>query len=76
MPIVKPDADGTVVHIHTLRHSFRTHLSTEGNAPRLAQGVGHFWHLQVSRFCDAELVGVRYSSECQFCFLMKIENRV
>lgn len=37
--IPKRDADGTVVHVHALRHSFGTHLSKSGVAPRTAQGL-------------------------------------
>ncbi len=35
--IPKRDADGFVVHVHALRHSFGTHLSLAGIAPRTAQ---------------------------------------
>ncbi len=35
--IPKRDADGCVVHVHALRHSFGTHLSIAGVAPRVAQ---------------------------------------
>jgi hypothetical protein len=34
--IEKKDADGCVVHVHALRHSFGTHLSRAGVAPRVA----------------------------------------
>ena len=37
--IPKADVDGCVVHIHALRHSFGTHLSLAGVAPRVAQAV-------------------------------------
>ncbi|EMI15248.1 Integrase, catalytic core, phage domain protein [Rhodopirellula maiorica SM1] len=37
--IDKADADGFVVHIHALRHSFGTHLSRAGVAPRVAQAA-------------------------------------
>ena len=37
--IPKADADGFVVHIQALRHSFGTHLSLAGVAPRVAQAV-------------------------------------
>ncbi len=35
--IAKRDADNCVVHVHALRHSFGTHLSLAGIAPRTAQ---------------------------------------
>ncbi len=35
--IPKKDEDGTIVHVHALRHSFGTHLSKAGVAPRVAQ---------------------------------------
>jgi len=37
--ISKHDADGCVVHVHALRHSFGTHLSLAGVAPRTAQAA-------------------------------------
>ncbi len=37
--IEKKDADGCVVHVHALRHSFGTHLSRAGVAPRVAQAA-------------------------------------
>ena len=37
--IPKRDADGCVVHVHALRHSFGTHLSMAGVAPRIAQAA-------------------------------------
>ena len=37
--IPKHDADGCVVHVHALRHSFGTHLSLAGVAPRTAQAA-------------------------------------
>ncbi len=37
--IPKRDADGFVVHVHALRHSFGTHLSLAGIAPRTAQAM-------------------------------------
>jgi integrase len=37
--IPKKDADGCVVHVHALRHSFGTHLSLAGVAPRTAQAA-------------------------------------
>lgn len=37
--IPKVDADGCVVHIHALRHSFGTHLSLAGVSPRGAQAA-------------------------------------
>ncbi len=37
--IPKKDAEGYVVHVHALRHSFGTHLSLAGVAPRVAQAA-------------------------------------
>lgn len=37
--IDKTDADGCIVHVHALRHSFGTHLSRAGVAPRVAQAA-------------------------------------
>ncbi|ELP30840.1 tyrosine-type recombinase/integrase [Rhodopirellula baltica] len=37
--IPKKDADGCVVHVHALRHSFASHLSKAGVAPRIAQAA-------------------------------------
>ncbi len=37
--IDKRNADGSVVHVHALRHSFGTHLSRAGLAPRVAQAA-------------------------------------
>ena len=37
--IVKKGKDGSVIHLHALRHSFGTHLSRAGVAPRTAQAA-------------------------------------
>ena len=37
--IPKIDSEGLVVHVHALRHSFGTHLSLAGVAPRIAQAA-------------------------------------
>ena len=37
--IEKRDLDGTVIHLHALRHTFGTHLSKAGVAPRVAQAA-------------------------------------
>ncbi|MEM6364291.1 MAG: tyrosine-type recombinase/integrase, partial [Planctomycetota bacterium] len=56
--ISKTDADGCVVHIHALRHSFGTHLSKAGVAPRVAQAAMRHSDiaLTMNTYTDARLL--------------------
>jgi hypothetical protein len=56
--IAKKDALGRVVHIHALRHSFGTHLSKAGVAPRVAQAaIRHSKiELTMNTYTDAKLL--------------------
>ncbi len=56
--IPKRDADGCVVHIHALRHSFGTHLSLAGVAPRTAQAAMRHSNisLTMNTYTDARLL--------------------
>ncbi|MBL8854880.1 MAG: site-specific integrase [Planctomycetaceae bacterium] len=56
--IPKVDADGCVVHIHALRHSFGTHLSLAGVAPRVAQAAMRHSDiaLTMNTYTDARLL--------------------
>ncbi|MFO0939803.1 MAG: site-specific integrase [Pirellulales bacterium] len=56
--IPKRDADGTIVHIHSLRHSFGTHLSKAGVAPRTAQGLMRHSRIELTMntYTDARLL--------------------
>jgi integrase len=56
--IPKVDADGYVVHIHALRHSFGTHLSKAGVAPRVAQAAMRHSDisLTMNTYTDARLL--------------------
>ncbi len=56
--IPKTDADGCVVHVHALRHSFGTHLSRAGVAPRVAQAAMRHSDiaLTMNTYTDARLL--------------------
>ena len=56
--IPKKDADGCVVHVHALRHSFGTHLSLAGVAPRVAQAAMRHSNiaLTMGTYTDARLL--------------------
>ena len=56
--IPKRDADGYVVHVHALRHSFGTHLSLAGVAPRVAQAAMRHSNisLTMNTYTDARLL--------------------
>ncbi len=56
--IDKVDADGCVVHVHALRHSFGTHLSKAGVAPRVAQAAMRHSDisLTMNTYTDARLL--------------------
>ncbi|WP_145304505.1 tyrosine-type recombinase/integrase [Crateriforma conspicua] len=56
--IPKVDADGCVVHVHALRHSFGTHLSRAGVAPRVAQAAMRHSKLELTMttYTDARLL--------------------
>ena len=56
--IDKTDADGCVIHVHTLRHSFGTHLSRAGVAPRVAQAAMRHSDiaLTMNTYTDARLL--------------------
>ena len=56
--IDKTDADGCVVHVHALRHSFGTHLSRSGVAPRVAQAAMRHSKLELTMttYTDARLL--------------------
>lgn len=56
--IPKADADGRVVHIHALRHSFGTRLSVAGVAPRTAQAAMRHSNisLTMNTYTDARLL--------------------
>ncbi len=56
--IEKTDADGCVIHIHALRHSFGTHLSRAGVAPRVAQAAMRHSDiaLTMNTYTDARLL--------------------
>jgi len=56
--IPKKDADGCVVHVHALRHSFGTHLSLAGVAPRVAQAAMRHSNISLTMgtYTDARLL--------------------
>ncbi len=56
--IPKKDADGYVVHVHALRHSFGTHLSLAGIAPRVAQAAMRHSDIKLTMgtYTDARLL--------------------
>ena len=56
--ISKKDADGCVVHVHALRHSFGTHLTLAGIAPRVAQAAMRHSNiaLTMGTYTDARLL--------------------
>jgi len=56
--IPKVDADGCVVHVHALRHSFGTHLSKAGVAPRVAQAAMRHSNISLTMgtYTDARLL--------------------
>ena len=56
--IDKTDADGCVIHVHALRHSFGTHLSRAGVAPRVAQAAMRHSDiaLTMNTYTDARLL--------------------
>ncbi|MEX1027552.1 MAG: site-specific integrase [Candidatus Paceibacterota bacterium] len=56
--IPKVDADGYVVHVHALRHSFGTHLSMAGVAPRVAQATMRHSDIKLTMgvYTDARLL--------------------
>jgi hypothetical protein len=56
--IPKRDADGCVFHVHALRHSFGTHLSLAGVAPRTAQAAMRHSNisLTMNTYTDARLL--------------------
>ncbi len=63
--IPKKDADGCVVHVHALRHSFGTHLSLAGVAPRAAQAAMRDSNivLTMETYTDARLLGTAEAIE-------------
>ncbi len=56
--IPKVDADGYVVHVHALRHSFGIHLSKAGVAPRVAQAAMRHSNISLTMgtYTDARLL--------------------
>ncbi len=56
--IPKKDADGCVVHVHALRHSFGTHLSLAGVSPRVAQAAMRHSNISLTMgtYTDARLL--------------------
>jgi len=56
--IDKRNADGSVVHVHALRHSFGTHLSKAGVAPRIAQAAMRHSDIAptMNTYTDAQLL--------------------
>lgn len=56
--IPKVDEDGCVVHVHALRHSFGTHLSAAGVAPRVAQAAMRHSDIKLTMktYTDARLL--------------------
>ncbi len=63
--IPKKDADGCVVHVHALRHSFGTHLSKAGVAPRVAQAAMRHSNiaLTMGTYTDARLLDTAQAVE-------------
>ncbi len=64
--IPKVDADGFVVHVHALRHSFGTHLSLAGVAPRVAQKAMRHSNISLTMgaYTDARLLDTAQAVEC------------
>ena len=56
--IPKVDSEGFIVHVHVLRHSFGTHLSLAGVAPRVAQAAMRHSNisLTMNTYTDARLL--------------------
>jgi integrase len=56
--IPRKDTEGYVVHVHALRHSFGTHLSMAGVAPRVAQAAMPHSNisLTMNTYTDARLL--------------------
>ena len=63
--IPKVDDQGYVVHIHALRHSFGTHLSIAGVAPRTAQAATRHSSidLTMNTYTDVRLLGTAEAVE-------------
>ena len=63
--IPKKDADGRVVHVHALRHSFGTHLSASGVTPRTAQAAMRHSNisLTMNTYTDSKLLDVASAVE-------------
>ncbi len=64
---LKVDADGCLVHIHALRHSFGTHLSKAGVTPRVAQAAMRHSDisLTMNTYTDARLLDTAEAIESQ-----------
>ncbi len=63
--ISKKDADGCVVQVHALRHSFGTHLSKAGVAPRVAQAAMRHTNISLTMgtYTDARLLDTSEATE-------------
>jgi integrase len=63
--IPKHDADGRVVHVHALRHSFGTHLSLGGVLPRTAQAAMRHSNisLTMNTYTDSRLLDIASAVE-------------
>ena len=58
--------DDCVVHVHALRHSFGTHLSIAGVAPRIAQAAMRHSNISLTMgtYTDARLLDTAQAVEC------------
>ena len=74
--VPKKDADGCVVHVHALRHSFGTHLSMAGVAPRVAQTAMRHSNISLTMgtYTDARLLDTAEAIEVLPMFRTKPEN--
>ena len=75
--IPKVDAEGRVVHVHALRHSFGTHLSRAGVAPRTAQAAMRHSNiaLTMTTYTDSRLLDTSAAVESLPSFSLDFDEQ-